>query len=134
MQQLTYISTATSTMSDADISVILAVSRLNNAAAGITGLLLYDGRRFLQALEGEAALVDRTYQRIKADKRHRAVVLLSSNEVGERSFGNWAMAAERAAPAHGAGVAESVDMLTETVLDPNMRALFRGFARVRQAA
>ena len=135
MLQLTYISTATGTMSDVDVSTILSVSRLNNAAAGVTGLLLYDGRRFLQALEGEAAMVDRTFQRIKADKRHRAVVLLSSGEATERSFGNWAMAAERASAGHrGNNVAELVDTLTETVADPNVRALFRSFARVRDAA
>jgi hypothetical protein len=51
--QLTYISTAKAGIGDADIEAILGVSRVNNARDGITGLLVHDGVRFLQALEGD---------------------------------------------------------------------------------
>ncbi len=134
MRQVTYISTATATMTDADVDAILAVSRRNNAAAGVTGLLLYDGRRFLQALEGAPEAVERAYQRIRLDPRHRAVVLLSGGEVEQRAFGAWSMAAERVAARSGGSVTEAVDALTESVADANVRALFRSFARVRAAA
>ena len=134
MLQLTYISTATAGMSEAMVAEILRASRANNAAAGVTGLLLYDGYRFLQALEGPAAAVNTIYQRVKADPRHRAVVLLSSREVAERSFGTWAMAAERVAVGQGATMAELVDDLTAPIADRATQALFRSFARVRAAA
>ena len=135
MLQLTYISTATEQVTDRSVDEILATSRLNNAAGGITGLLLYDGRRFLQALEGDAALVNAAFHRIKQDRRHKAVVMLSSKDVEERAFGNWAMAAGRASPtAGGRSIPEQVDALTQAVADPGMRALFRGFAEVRAAA
>lgn len=135
MLQLTYISTASQTMTDRGVDEILAASRRNNAAAGITGLLLYDGRRFLQALEGEMEQVQQAYQRIKADPRHRAVVMLSSKDVEQRAFGQWAMAAGRVAPAaSGQSIPEQVQALTEAVADPAMRALFRGFAEIRAAA
>ena len=133
MLQLTYISSAAPRV-DVDIEDILKVSRRNNGAAGVTGLLLFDGRRFLQALEGEASLVNAAYQRIKADQRHRAIVLLSSNEVATRAFGVWSMAAQRVSAAPGATVAEQVDALTAEVPDANLRELFRSFARVRAAA
>jgi GrpB-like predicted nucleotidyltransferase (UPF0157 family) len=132
--QLIYISTAAPGLHQATVSDILKVSRNNNAAAGVTGLLLFDGYRFLQALEGEQAMVNATYQRIKADPRHRAVVLLSQKEVTERAFGDWAMAAQRVAIAQGETVAEMVDRMTAEVGDLTMRELFRSFARVRQAA
>ena len=134
MLQLTYISTAAPDLPKGAVGEILNLSRRNNAPAHVTGLLLYDGRRFLQALEGEAAMVNETYRRIKADPRHRAIVLLSANEVGTRAFGDWAMAAQQVSAVHGKSVIELVDSLTAGVADVTMRDLFRSFARVRAAA
>jgi hypothetical protein len=134
MLQLTYISTATANLSRIDVADILRASRNNNAPAGVTGLLLYDGCRFLQALEGEPGMVHATYQRIKADPRHRAVVLLSQREVADRSFGDWAMAAQQVAISSGETVADLVDRMTEELADASMRELFRSYARVRRAA
>jgi len=134
MLQLTYISTATSVVTASDIAAILATSRRNNAAAQVTGLLLYDGHRFLQALEGPADAVNATYARVRADPRHRAVVLLSTREVTERAFGTWAMAAEQTAAADGTTLMAQIDALTAAMTDRSAQALFRGFARVRQAA
>jgi len=134
MLQITYISTARPELPGEAIDEILAVSRRNNHADGITGLLLYDGYRFLQALEGEAGRVERAYARIKGDPRHRALVTLSSHEVTERAFGNWSMASQRVGIASGHTVAELVDSLTEQVADATVKTLFRSFARVRSAA
>jgi hypothetical protein len=135
MLQLTYISTATAGTDEVRVNDILKASRRNNAAAGVTGLLLYDGRRFLQALEGETAQVHAVYERIKADNRHRAVVLLSTKEVTARAFGEWSMAAQRVSTAAAGGsVVEQVDALTADVADANLRETFRSFARVRAAA
>lgn len=134
MLQITYISTARPGLDADAIDEILAASRRNNHADGITGLLLYDGYRFLQALEGEPHRVQRAFDRIKGDVRHRAVVMLSSHEVTARSFGEWSMASRRVGIASGNTVAELVDSLTEEVADANMQALFRSFARLRPAA
>jgi hypothetical protein len=134
MLQVIYISTARPALPATAITEILATSRRHNGAAGVTGLLLYDGYRFLQALEGETALVHQTFDRIRADPRHRAIVLLSSRDISARSFGDWAMAAQRVAIASGATVPELVDRLTEDVGDLGTRELFRSFARIRNAA
>ncbi|WP_420141441.1 BLUF domain-containing protein [Sphingomonas sp.] len=134
MHQLVYISTAAAGLSSEGVHDILRASRANNFRAGLTGLLLYDGYRFLQALEGDHARVMAAYERIKADPRHRALVLLSSCGIQARAFGGWAMAAKQVDVAAGNTVADLVDQMTESVADASMRALFRGFARVRQAA
>ncbi len=42
-------------------------------------------------LEGGRAQVSALYNRIAADARHRDVVLLSYEEIGERRFAGWAM-------------------------------------------
>jgi hypothetical protein len=134
MLQLTYISTAARDVDEQAVDAILASARRNNAAEGVTGLLLYDGKRFLQALEGDAERVNRIYNRIKADPRHRGLVLLSSTETDTRAFGDWSMAAQRVGVARGLSVVEQVQELTSDVADANIRELFRGFAKVRAAA
>jgi len=134
MLQITYISTARPELPARAIDDILAKSRRNNEASGLTGLLLYDGYHFLQALEGETASVCQAYDRLKADPRHRALVLLSSQQVRERAFGDSAMAAQRVRIAGGATVAELVHWLTDDMIDAQARDLFRGFAHVRIAA
>ena len=42
-------------------------------------------------LEGGRSQVSALYNRIAADARHRDVVLLSYEEIGERRFAGWAM-------------------------------------------
>ena len=133
MLQAIYLSTARPELDAGAIDEILAVSRRNNHADGISGLLLYDGYHFLQALEGEVSRVRHALDRIKADPRHRALVLLSCREVDEHSFGAKSMGAQRVPIGSGHTVAALVDSLTEGV-DPVLRDIFRGVARIRMAA
>ncbi|WP_454886082.1 BLUF domain-containing protein [Sphingomonas oryzagri] len=137
MFQLTYISTAHADVRVTDVDEILNVSRRNNARDEITGLLVHDGVRFLQALEGDRQLVSAAFDRIRADPRHRATVILSERDVPARQFGDWAMASERAGLASGAlSMPQIVDALVASVADANIRALFSSFARLdrRQGA
>ena len=133
MYQIIYISTARPGTTEKDITDILAVSRRNNHRHSVTGLLVSDGTRFLQALEGDEAAVNAAYVRIKTDPRHRAPVILSTRTVSERQFGAWQMAFSGfgAMPADHT-LAELVDQLVARVNDPNTRALFAGFARIRR--
>ena len=133
MHQLTYISTATREILPVDIDGILASACRKNGLAGISGLLLFDGRRFLQALEGEADQLGAAFERIKADDRHRALVMLSNHEIAARQFGTWAMAWHRVDPA-ARSLSESIDALVADVTDANTRELFRGFARIERRA
>ena len=129
MFQLLYISSAVGTLHTREI---LDSSRRNNARDGVTGLLYFDGRRFLQALEGDRGVVERTYARIVADPRHRAPVVLSSGEVPYRQFGTWTMA-ERAPGVEGdAFVAQVSEQVANAA--PAVRATFDSFVQVRRAA
>jgi hypothetical protein len=59
--------------------------------------------------------------------------MLSQRDVGERQFGNWAMAAERAEIRPGAvSMPQIVDSLVAAVPDPNVRALFSSFVRLER--
>jgi len=74
-----------------DITQIIEKSRQNNARAGVTGFLMFDGEYFAQALEGSRAAVTHTYNRIVGDPRHRNLHLISCMDVKERLFPEWAM-------------------------------------------
>jgi hypothetical protein len=126
--QLCYISTARPSVTWDTVDDILTVSRRNNARAQVTGLLLFNGKRFLQLLEGPQLLVDAAYSRILRDDRHYAIVKLSGREIEEREFGGWDMAFERFAPENSRiAVTDKVKQLTQTA-SPSVRALFTSYA------
>ena len=131
MRQIVYISTARQEIPATGAAQILSVSRRNNARDAITGVLFFNGKRFLQALEGEADAVALAYDRIKADPRHFAVVILSDRTVDAREFGDWAMASanETNQMAMEIRIAELVAGAA-----PSVRATFESFIRVKRAA
>ena len=132
MRQIIYISTATLSFKPEDAAIILEKSRRNNARDHVTGLLYFDGKRFLQALEGDTATIDRTFARISGDDRHRAIVRLSDREINVREFGDWAMAYR----APGMDAEQFLKRIGDLVAgaSPAIRATFTGFADVRRAA
>lgn len=129
MIQLCYISTARPQVSWESVDEILSLSRRNNASARVTGLLLFNGKRFLQLLEGAPPLVEATYARILKDPRHFAVVKLSERTIGEREFGGWDMAFERFAAERRDAISEKVAQLTQGA-SPTVKALFTSYAAI----
>jgi hypothetical protein len=75
-----------------ELDRILAVSRRNNAAAGVTGALLYNNGIFAQTLEGSFDAVQTVFERIQSDLRHDDIVVLQAEPVDDRLFSTWAMA------------------------------------------
>ncbi|MEG3175646.1 BLUF domain-containing protein [Sphingomonas sp. RB3P16] len=135
MQRLIYISSTRTVLAADELDSILRVSRRNNAAAGVTGLLVAGGRRFLQVLEGEPAALDTVFQRIQQDPRHHAVVILSRTDITTPSFGAWSMGyAQGGATATAASLPDTVAQLLAPVSDPSVRGYFEGFAQVHKAA
>ena len=135
MFQLVYISTARAPITAEMLEQILVASRRNNAAKGVTGLLVAGARRFLQALEGPEQAVLDTYAGIRHDPRHHALVLLTGRSTDVRSFGDWSMAFEQADDApEQASLAATVDALTASLADKSLRAHFLGFAELHGRA
>jgi hypothetical protein len=89
--RLMYASRATSSINQEALSAILKKSRLHNPALGVTGVLCFSEGLFLQLLEGGRLPVSQLYNRIANDTRHRDVMLLSYEEIGERRFAGWSM-------------------------------------------
>lgn len=113
--------------SDAEIADIVDVSRRRNGENGITGLLLSDGYRFLQAIEGEREKLLDCFERIRLDRRHYDVVIVSDEPIGERQFGTWSMQHRNLRSMRDAFKAEVAQDVAE-VSNPDLKALFIGFA------
>ena len=91
MFQLVYVSVAVSPFSEVALRALLTFARARNTARGITGVLLYQNDSFMQALEGERAVVEEIFAKIQRDPRHRDVRVLSRAVVASRNFGDWSM-------------------------------------------
>ncbi|MGB0722179.1 MAG: BLUF domain-containing protein [Gammaproteobacteria bacterium] len=89
--ELIYASEVEDSVSIEEVRTILATSQRNNAAVQVTGALIFNSRFFLQWLEGDRHVVNRTYHRIAADSRHRGPELLSYRESPQREFSRWSM-------------------------------------------
>ncbi len=126
LSQYLYISTAP-TLSREEVDAILATSARNNPARGITGLLLFNGRNFLQLLEGEEGQVNALMETIFADPRHSGVSVLDRRGIAARACPDWAMKRVLIAESIGAR-REMLEADLPQSLDPEVRKMIVNFA------
>lgn len=88
---IVYFSTAIADFGEADLVQLLKQARSFNEQAGITGVLMYGGGRFVQVLEGCPAIVRSLYARIATDPRHGRLEKLADGMVPRREFKEWHM-------------------------------------------
>ncbi len=88
---IVYSSTAIVDFGEAALLQLLKRSRGFNERAGITGVLMYGGGRFMQVLEGCPAAVRCLYARIATDPRHGCLEKLADGLVARREFSDWRM-------------------------------------------
>ncbi|QGL80636.1 BLUF domain-containing protein [Stenotrophomonas maltophilia] len=62
-----------------------------NFESGVTGVLLYDGLRFLQYIEGPEDSINVVYSRILSARSHRELIELGRGRVSGRFFPYWSM-------------------------------------------
>lgn len=90
---------------DAPLKVVASIAtqaRKANQAAGITGLLVFDGMQFCQHIEGPRKAVLALTERIRQDPRHVDVDILYHGPLAQRRFRNFGL---------GYTVVEDVDVL-----------------------
>ena len=75
-----------------DVESILQSARAHNARNQLTGALWFDGKYFIQVLEGGRKAVSDTYHRIANDRRHFDIELVSCELIDRRVFNEWKMA------------------------------------------
>ncbi len=90
LHQYLYVSTAPDMSREVLEDVLRSCSR-NNERRNITGLLVYNGRNFMQLLEG--AMVDLLWvmRRISADGRHSGLSVLEEVPIVSRACPDWTM-------------------------------------------
>ena len=72
---------------------IVKAAREKNARLELTGVLIFDGQRFCQYLEGPAPALSDMLQSICNDERHTDVIVqFHGPQDGPRQFQNWAIA------------------------------------------
>lgn len=89
--RLVYASEVVRPVSDGDLEQILNSARERNLKAGITGMLCFHRKYFLQCLEGSRTEVNKAYQRILKDSRHTNIAILDYQELVVREFNKWTM-------------------------------------------
>ena len=86
MFSIVYVSSAVQPFSQSELIALLESCRKNNAAAGVTGMLLYKEGSFMQVLEGEQTNVQQVFAKIARDPRHAGVSVLLKQNLAARDF------------------------------------------------
>ncbi|OWP64119.1 hypothetical protein CDA63_05155 [Hymenobacter amundsenii] len=92
LHHLIYQSRVLRALSATELERLRDQSQQANQRAGITGILWYDGQRFLHILEGPGAVVRELFARIRLDCRHADVQVLANGPIAQRQFQCWEMA------------------------------------------
>jgi hypothetical protein len=76
---------------DADLILLVEKANIENAACGITGILLLKDNVYLQILEGDECVLEQLFSKIKQDDRHYQIVELMRDYAPRRRFENVGM-------------------------------------------
>ncbi|QYJ01022.1 BLUF domain-containing protein [Thalassovita mediterranea] len=101
MYKLAYVSVATRTLTSVDLQSILEAAITRNRDCNITGILLFNGTNFMQVLEGPQEEVEKIFEDICKDERHRNVVVIYRDRTSVREFEEAPMLLQIVPASHG---------------------------------
>ena len=129
MRQFVYISTASAAIGRPDVEAILEASQRNNPPRAITGFLIWNGRNFLQLIEGPQASLQSLMVTLARDPRHSGIVRIADVAITERAFAQWSMGQIDLAQ-DVALRREQLALDLPAMLDDNVRAAVLNFANL----
>lgn len=91
LTRLIYASRASQRLQHDEVMGLLDQARTANVNRGITGVLYFNRRYFLQLIEGEREEINRLFRSLIADPRHELVTILDYEEIDHREFSQWSM-------------------------------------------
>jgi len=91
LRAIAYVSQALPDLSAERLQRVVEDAARFNRMAGVTGVLLHDGRRFLQYIEGPPDGIDSVYERILQAGSHVDIIELARSRLGQRQFPYWSM-------------------------------------------
>jgi hypothetical protein len=133
LKTLTYTSRARLDLGDEEVAAIGETARHLNALDGISGLLLFDGARFLQIVEGTEDAVDNLVQRLRMDPRHSAFEVRDERQVEQRSFPDWSMEMVRVSAGFRKAKDEVAKILPPAVAAPVRELIIRMSGQLAEA-
>lgn len=133
LKTLTYTSRARLDLGDEALTAIHQTARHLNVLDGISGLLLFDGSRFLQIVEGTEDAIDNLVERLRMDPRHSAFEIRDERFVERRSFPDWSMELVRVSPGFGNAKDEVATILPAAVAEPVRELVIRMSGQVAEA-
>ena len=89
--RLIYTSQATKSFSKRGLLDLLHEARAFNSIDSIYGFLYYKNGFFFQVIEGKTQLINNLFDRIKKDKRHANVKIISNDLINDYLFAKWSM-------------------------------------------
>ena len=92
LYEVLYVSTLASNQPPNVVADIAGRARVVNAELDITGLLIFDGQRFCQQLEGPQKAVLKLIERIRNDSRHVNVEVIHHGPLAGRRFQQFSLA------------------------------------------
>ena len=92
MYRLIYASKSSVDINPALMKNIITKAKENNEKAGVSGVLFYNFKYFLQCLEGGRHEVNGIFNRIARDERHQDLEVIVAREIDARMFSEWNMA------------------------------------------
>lgn len=111
LKTVAYTSRARLDLGEDDLRQIHEKARHLNALDGISGLLVFDGARFLQIIEGSEEAIDNLVERLRHDPRHSAFEIRDERLVNSRSFPDWSMELVRVSAGYLKGRSEIASLL-----------------------
>ena len=92
LYEVLYVSTLASNQPPNVVADIAGRARVVNAELDVTGLLIFDGQRFCQQLEGPQKAVLKLIERIRNDPRHVNVEVIHHGPLAGRRFQQFSLA------------------------------------------
>ena len=92
LYEVLYVSTLAPEQPLSVVAEIAGRARQVNGELDITGLLIFDGQRFCQQLEGPKKVVLKLIERFRNDPRHVNVEVLHHGPLAGRRFQNFSLA------------------------------------------
>jgi hypothetical protein len=90
MYQLIFVSSASTDLTQVQFMDLALRARARNMELGITGVLAYKNRSFMQVIEGDEDRVKQLFASIEKDPRHTLISIVSEVEINSREYGGWA--------------------------------------------
>lgn len=133
LKTLTYTSRARLDLADEEVAAIHQTARHLNALDGISGLLLFDGARFLQIVEGTEDAIDNLVGRLRMDPRHSAFEVRDERYVERRSFPDWSMELVRVSAGYGNAEEVVATILPDGIAAPVRELVIRMTGQLAEA-